>query len=427
MRSPSESLTTTLNWRNEPKSTVELVAQCFGRIHKNDGFVRAFVHLDEKNALARAQRIDAFPAHRPTLASFPIAVKDVVDVKGMPTRAASVVTLDTPAVSSAPIVAMLQRLGAIVLGKTNTHEFAFGAVTPPTRNPHDLSCIPGGSSGGSAAAVAAGFVRAAIGTDTGGSIRLPAALCGVYALRPLVSTAPYLGAIHLSPRYDAMGIMTSSLEDLKEICAKTLSIKVDQGEIITLGVPVVDSLDDEVARGFEEALSYCDGARAIVLPSMRSWFEPRMVIQMREALEVHRAAKWWPTYEHEYRSETRSNLMNAESISEQDVVIAERTLRRLDAAVLNVFDECDVIVTPTTPVVAPTIDSVEGMSVRSERRHPIVSALSLFTLPFSNGNLASLSVPWHRATGQLPVGVQLIARTEAAVMRAAEILSEAQR
>jgi aspartyl-tRNA(Asn)/glutamyl-tRNA(Gln) amidotransferase subunit A len=179
--------------------------------------LQAFVHLDEQQVREDAAiltREAATGRFRGPLHGIPVAVKDVIDVAGAPTRAGSNVTDPTPARTDATAVARLRAAGALILGKTRTHEFAQGVTTPPSRNPWNTACIPGGSSGGSAVAVAAGQCLAALGTDTGGSIRVPAALCGVSGLRPARGDIPTDGVLAFSPRLDTCGPIARDALDL---------------------------------------------------------------------------------------------------------------------------------------------------------------------------------------------------------------------
>ena len=181
-------------------SPVELTRAALDRITELDGRVKSYIMVDGEAALDAARDAErslrAGIGHGP-LHGIPLAIKDIVDVAGLPTTAGSRVLAGNVAHEDAALVAALRAAGAIMLGKTNTHEFAYGVVTPPTRNPWDLDRIPGGSSGGSAAALAAGMAYGAVGTDTAGSIRLPAALCGVVGLKPTYGRISRHGVIPL--------------------------------------------------------------------------------------------------------------------------------------------------------------------------------------------------------------------------------------
>ena len=199
---------------------VELVERALARIAECDGDVGAFVHVDADGARAQARAAAAVRDPRGPLHGVPVAVKDLFDVAGQVTRAGSQVPAGPPATRDAPAVARLRAAGAVVVGRTRTHEFAWGittqhAVLGGTRNPWDTSRVPGGSSGGSAAAVAAGVVPLALGTDTGCSIRLPAAWCGLVGHKPTHGTVPLEGAVPLAPSLDHGGALVRTLADAR--------------------------------------------------------------------------------------------------------------------------------------------------------------------------------------------------------------------
>src|SRR5438270_2299875 len=194
----------------------ELVVEALERIDQLDTGIHAFVTIlrDEAyQAAEQAEREQRTGLYRSPLHGIPIAIKDIIAVKGLRTTAGSRVLADHIAQEDATVVKQLRKAGAILLGKTNTHEFAYGTYTPPTRNPWDHTRIPGGSSGGSAAAVAASISLGAIGSDTGGSIRIPAACCGVTGLKPTYGRVSCYGVIPLSWSLDHVGPMGRSAED----------------------------------------------------------------------------------------------------------------------------------------------------------------------------------------------------------------------
>ena len=193
----------------------EAVQAALDRIEREDGAYNSFLTVRGEESLAEA---DALGAPSGPLHGVPLAVKDVIDVAGTRTTAASKVLADNVATADAIVVARLRRAGAIVVGKLNTHEFAFGASTTsaafgPARNPWDTERICGGSSGGSGAAVAAGLVPGTLGTDTAGSIRIPAAFCGVTGIRPSTGRVPNRGVVPVSWTYDTVGPLARTAED----------------------------------------------------------------------------------------------------------------------------------------------------------------------------------------------------------------------
>ena len=202
--------------RSGMTTPTELLAEALERIDQLDGDIKAFVTVMRDEALADAERAEQEQRtglFRSPLHGIPIGVKDLVAVKGVRLTAGSRVLADNVATEDAAVVEQLRRAGAVIIGKTNTHEFAYGTYTPPTRNPWNLGRIPGGSSGGSGAAVAASMCLGAIGSDTGGSIRIPAACCGVTGLKPTYGRVSCYGVIPLSWSLDHVGPMARSAED----------------------------------------------------------------------------------------------------------------------------------------------------------------------------------------------------------------------
>ncbi|TMC37088.1 MAG: amidase [Chloroflexi bacterium] len=201
------------SWMTTP---TELVAEALEKIDLLDGEIKAFVTVLGEQALADAARAETeqrMGFYRSSLHGIPIGIKDIIAVKGVRMTAGSQVLADYVSPEDATVVEQLRKAGAIILGKTNTHEFAFGTYTPPTRNPWDRTRIPGGSSGGSAAAVAADMCLGAIGSDTGGSIRIPAACCGVTGLKPTYGRVSCYGVVPLSRSLDHVGPLGRSAED----------------------------------------------------------------------------------------------------------------------------------------------------------------------------------------------------------------------
>src|SRR6266849_5814036 len=194
----------------------ELVAETLERIDALDGDLKAFVTVMRDQAYEEAERLERelrTGLYRSPLHGIPIGVKDIIAVKGVRTTAGSKVLADYVSQEDAMVVEQLRKNGAIIIGKTNTHEFAYGTYTPPTRNPWDHERIPGGSSGGSAVAVATGMSLGGIGTDTGGSIRIPAACCGITGLKPTYGRVSCHGVIPLSWSLDHVGPLARSAED----------------------------------------------------------------------------------------------------------------------------------------------------------------------------------------------------------------------
>ncbi len=200
-----------------PLRPLDVVEAYLAAIDQREPDVRAFttVTADRARAAARAAARRLADGDQSPLLGVPLAVKDLIDVRGVPTTAGSRVLDGNVAPRDAPAWARLRRAGAVLLGKANTHEFAYGGTTDPTRNPWALDRIVGGSSGGPGAAVAAGLCAAALGTDTAGSVRIPASLCGVYGFKPTNGAISTAGVIPLAPTLDVVGPLARTVEDIE--------------------------------------------------------------------------------------------------------------------------------------------------------------------------------------------------------------------
>jgi aspartyl-tRNA(Asn)/glutamyl-tRNA(Gln) amidotransferase subunit A len=409
--------------RNE-LSPVELTEACLRRAARFEESVRAFITLDPEGALDQARAAEAQDPAGP-LHGIPIAVKDLIDVAGMPTTAGSPFMSDNVAQVDAPVVGRLRSAGAVVVGKTNTHEFAYGVVTSPTRNPWDLERIPGGSSGGSAAAIMTGMSAGALGSDTAGSIRIPAALCGATGLKPTPGAVPVDGIIPLAPSLDVCGPMARDAADC-DLLWRGLTGAYGRGPADAEGLRVaapdsptdIGEMDDEVAMATEQMIAtfVSEGAnRSVVdLPHLKEWDRPRSLPLMTEALIVHKEAGWYPEHASEYSLDTRAAFEYAEKISAAELVTAYRSLEGLTARLMAAFDDADILILPTTPVPAPTVAEAGGRD--DEYRPPVTRSLTRICGPVNWCRLAAISVPCGVTATGLPLGAQIIGRDERTVL-----------
>ncbi len=411
-------------------SPVELVEAALDRIDAYDDDVRAFLHVDEEGALAAAgecERAIMAGASVGPLCGIPIAVKDIVDVAGLPTTAASRVLAGNIAHADAAIVARLRAAGAVIIGKTNTHEFAYGVISAPTRNPWDLTRIPGGSSGGSAAALAAGMSMGAIGTDTAGSIRLPSALCGVVGLKPTYDLVDRHGVIPLSWSLDHAGPMARGVADvalLLAAMAPDVGTKVgDEGRAdavlaqldrpvkgLRIGVPrpyFYDDLDPEVEAAVAQALRALGHLglkeRQVALPDVALTFAVGRAVQRPEASAYHQ--KTLRATPELYEDETRRDLELGALYLATDYLQGQRVRAQLRERWLAVMAEIDVLITPTVPVAAPPVPPAptEGGGV-------VKGTLLRNTYPFNLAGFPALSVPCGFTSAGLPIGLQIVGR-----------------
>ena len=412
--------------RSGAVSPVEVLAACRDRIEQSEAELGAWRTWDPGAAEAEASRMDAARRDELPLWGIPLGIKEIIDVAGVPTTANSRVLAGTVPHADAPVVARLRAAGALILGKTATHEFACGTVTPGTSNPWDLRRIPGGSSGGSAAALAAGHCLGALGTDTAGSIRIPAALCGVVGLKPRPGLVPTEGVIPLAPSFDVVGPIARTVVDVALLWEVLSGSPVELGgagglRVAFAPLDALPELEPEVASAYALALETLGGIAASVreadVASFASFDLPRGVILMSEALQVHRSRGWWPARAVDYSEETHHYLRFAEkNLSPGAVEAARAECRSLADRLVSVFDGADVLVTPTAPCVAPTHEEAANPAEGRPRR-PITIKLTRIPGPVNVAGLAALSVPCEVRAGALPIGLQLIGRDEETLLK----------
>jgi Asp-tRNA(Asn)/Glu-tRNA(Gln) amidotransferase A subunit family amidase len=378
---------------------------------------------DPHNAIVRLVAVDGGVQRTGALSGVPVAVKDLIDVVGVPTRCGSAVLADAPpAREDAAVVAGLRAAGAVVVAKTHTHEFAYGptgdvAVEGPCRNPHDPQRITGGSSSGSAAAVAAGLVPLAVGTDTGCSTRTPAALCGVVGLKPARGALPTTGVFPLSDTLDHIGLLAADVTTVAVAFSALTGCRTDPAAPITgtvVGRPT-DSYwrvhDPEIAAAVDraaDALS-ADGAalREVRLPGIDELAATYQVIVGAEAHTTHQ--QWLAQRPGDYQPCTAARLQAAAAHTAADYVTAQRTRRRLSAELTArmLAEGIDVLLLATTPLRATPIGA-RRVDAPDGTRVEVIPALLSLTLPFNLLGWPALSVPAPWVVG-LPVGIQVAA------------------
>jgi Asp-tRNA(Asn)/Glu-tRNA(Gln) amidotransferase A subunit family amidase len=410
--------------RSRELSVAEHVGDALDRL-RDDPF-NAVITLDADRALARAAELDAELAAgrwRGPLHGVAVGVKDLIDVAGLPTRCGSLVFASAPpAEVDAPVVARLVEAGAVVVAKLHTHEFAYGptgdvAATGPARNPHDPSRITGGSSSGSAAAVAAGHLPLALGTDTGASIRTPAALCGVVGLKPAAGHLSTERAFPLSETLDHVGVITADVHSASvawDVLARPDGtgggIQLPGVKGVRVGVPV-DAYwrpaDPTIAPVVADAVERLRLAGAeiveVTTPMIDELAATYPVIVGAEAWATH--AETFTRSPELFQPVTQERLKPNADLSARAYVDALRARRRLVAALRAALD-VDVLVLPTTrlratPIGAETV-AVGGVDV------PVRPSFLGLTLPFNLTGWPAVSVPGRVGDGELPVGVQVV-------------------
>ncbi|MFG1907640.1 amidase [Kribbella sp. NPDC048928] len=360
--------------------------------------------------------IELLPAPSVTsgrLSGWTFAIKDNTDIQGVAKTDGLGPPLPRPAVRDAEVVRRLRAAGATIVGTANLEELSFGATTQnpvwgACRNPWDLQRIPGGSSGGSAVAVAAGLVRAALGTDTGGSLRNPAAFCGVSALRPSHGLVPTLGVTPLSPSMDVVGPIAQSVEDLGTVLEVLVGgpLRPAAGDLagLAVGVPstyFLDDLEPAVAHGFDaflELLTRC-GARIVVLTDLG---DVDAVHAAMAALQNSEAVRGLQPYWDDPRVSDgiRGRIEAGRAVTTDEIEKAAAVAARWRTAVDNALQDVDVIAVPATPFVAP-VAAADDLTQLSRRINRLTGSWSLTGTPV-------LALPTAPAPSGLPVGVQLV-------------------
>ncbi|TSC60564.1 MAG: aspartyl-tRNA(Asn)/glutamyl-tRNA (Gln) amidotransferase subunit A [Parcubacteria group bacterium LiPW_15] len=458
--------------REKKFSAMEATLAYFENIKKMDPSLGAYLHLMEESAATQAEKIDLALQNGEELgplAGVPMAIKDNILIKGHPATAASKMLKDYVASYDASVINNLKRSGAVFLGKTNMDEFAMGSSTENsafrlTRNPRDMERVPGGSSGGSAAAVAGDLALAALGSDTGGSIRQPAALCGVVGLKSTYGTVSRSGLIAMASSLDQIGPITKTVSDAAQVFMAiqgsdpldntNAGIAYDPKEILEpslekvkklrVGVPkefMVDGLEDKVRSGIEQAVEKIKSlgveVKTISLPNAKYALSTYYIIMPAEVSsnlarfdgirygardDENKKQSLLDIYLSErgrgFGAETKRRIILGTFVLSSGYYDAYyekaqrvRALMRKDLD--EAFKEVDVIIGPTTPTTA--------FKIGEKTSDPLSMYLSdIFTIPANMAEIPAISIPVEKfKEGELPVGFQLMGRR----FREADILS----
>ncbi|MGW1377509.1 amidase [Streptomyces sp. NPDC002446] len=413
-------------------SPVELTESVLERIGAVEGRLGAYVTVASEAARGsalRAEREIAAGRYRGPLHGIPFALKDMIDAAGMPTTASSRVRADHRAAADSAVAGRLAAAGAVLLGKAHTHEFAYGLTTPQTRNAWDQSRVAGGSSGGSAVAVAAGAATFALGTDTGGSIRVPAALNGLVGLKPTYDLVPRHGVTALSWSLDHVGPLTRTVQDaalvLSVLAAKD-GYEPHEGQDLTglrIGVPVnhyFDRVAPEVEAAVRRALARLADIGAelvdVEIPMTRYLQATHWGLMVPEATAYHeRTLRSVPEL---YGPDVRVLLKAGELVSAGDYLRAQRSRALMRQAWSDMFDRIDVLAAPTVPMTAARSDQ-ETVVWPDGATESVSDAYVRLCAPANITGMPSLSLPVGRGQAELPIGMQLIGRPldEATVLR----------
>ena len=404
-----------------------LVEQCLAAIEKEQPRTNAFIRVDADRArelARRAERELADGQDRGPLHGIPISLKDLIDVAGVPTTAASRVLAANIAKEDAPLVERLREAGAVLLGKTNLHEFALGTTSEDSaygavHNPRDASRSAGGSSGGSAAAVATGMGLASIGTDTGGSIRIPAAACGVVGLKPSIGEVPTTGVIPLSTSFDHAGPLALTVADAGLVWAalagqpvRPVTPKAAVGLRRLTGY-FDRPIEPAVRVAFERALGTLRRAGVIIsegeLPSGRTMVTYASMMPAAEGAAWHHS--YLDTRGGDYTPLVRARFEAGRAIPAIRYVEARAFCQRLQTEVDIALAGVDALILPTLPILAP-VHGTEDMTVDPAvgGRTPVRSVMLKHTQPFNMSGHPAISIPVGGAA--LPVGLQIVGRRD---------------
>lgn len=422
--------------RRKEISPVDLVEESLARIERGNPGINAFLTVLAESARRQArvaERELRRGAAKSPLHGIPIALKDNFYTRGVRTTAGSKILAEFIPNEDSEVAARLAAAGAILLGKTNMHEFAYGITSEnphygPVHNPWALDRISGGSSGGSAAAVAAGMCFAATGTDTGGSIRVPASLCGIVGLKPTYGLVSVGGTIPLAPHFDHVGPLARSVTDAC-ILLESMAGKYPRGSArpnhrtlrgnrprrIRIGWPKAyyfERVDTDVRRLVERAaqtLAKTLNARVVEVPLARlnDEVESATSVIVAEASYYHESQGYFPARAAEYGDDVRGHLEWGARLPAVDYMRGLAAKQVVESEFDVAFEKVDVIVAPATPIPAPRIGDTD-IRVEGERETTVRAELLRMTRPANISGHPAISIPCGFTPAGLPVGLQLI-------------------
>jgi aspartyl-tRNA(Asn)/glutamyl-tRNA(Gln) amidotransferase subunit A len=415
-------------------SPVELVDAALARIERFNpsinGFISVVADRARRQARAAEKLIRRGRASSP-LCGIPISIKDNFWTRGVRTTAGSKVLADFVPTKDSAVAEKLASAGAILTGKTNMHEFAYGITNDnphygAAHNPWNLERITGGSSGGSAAALAAGIGYGATGTDTGGSIRIPASLCGVAGIKPTFGLVSVEGVVPLAKTFDHAGPLGRSVTDVC-ILLEAMAEKYPRGAVrpdyrklrknrprkFRLGWPkqyFFEQIDEEVRTAVEAAANCFESLGATIvevsLPSVCESVEPSTSIALAEATQYHLSQGYFPALAEKYGDDVRHRLELGREVRAVDYVNALEVKRAITMEFESVFEKVDAILAPTLPIAAPRIGEKE-IAIGSSKE-TVRSALVRLNRPANLTGHPAMSIPCGFTKSGLPIGLQLI-------------------
>jgi aspartyl-tRNA(Asn)/glutamyl-tRNA(Gln) amidotransferase subunit A len=430
-------------FRNGKLSPVELTELMMTRIERTNSKLNAYITVAQELARMQAKRAEAelgvrgkrkSRTDRGLLHGIPISLKDNICTEGIRTTAGSTILCDYFPKRDATVVTRLKQAGAVLLGKTNMHEFAYGVTNNNphyggARNPWDMERVPGGSSGGSAAAVAAGLCFGSIGSDTGGSIRIPAALCGVVGLKPSLGRVDVTGVIPLSVTHDCVGPLARTVEDARIIYhaivddngyGKGPVTGVRRGGArklpkLRLGIPrefFFEVISGDVQKSFDAAVRAMRtlGAKIkeVSLPLLAQTEQAGNRIAWAEASYYHQQSGWFPDRAAEYSEDVRSRLEMGTKVLAVEYLEAQEQRRSFISQLREVMEKeaLDALMVPTIPIAAPLIG--EETTGVGKIDYPTRALLLRLNRPANLAGVPAISVPCGFTAAELPIGLQFI-------------------
>ncbi|HEY6131729.1 MAG TPA: amidase [Halioglobus sp.] len=441
--------------RDREYSPLELTDAYLRRIEALNPRINAYITITAERAREDAGRATeelAKGKFRGPLHGIPIAHKDLYETAGIRTTGGAKIHGEHIPKADCTVARKLREAGTILLGKLNTHEYAYGVTTNnphygPTRNPWDLDRIPAGSSGGSGAAIAASLAAAATGSDTGGSIRMPASVCGIVGLKPTYGRVSKAGVLPLSHRFDHTGPLTHTVEDaalmLNAIAgydpADATSVRVPVTDVsaslgagvrgLRIGIPngyFFDALEEEIAIALDlavkEFVRLGADVREVEIPGIMEGLGGIFAFVLAEAQEIH--ADSLRRCPEDFGADVRDMLLGY-SPTAAELMIGLRAVDALTTAMRTALENVDVLLTPTTPITAPRIGQE---SVRyGNTEESVLGAMIRCTAPFNATHLPALSLPCGFNRSGLPIGMQIAGRPfdEAIVLRVGHAYEQA--
>ena len=410
-------------------TALEITNACLRRIDELQASLNAFIRVMTDEARRDAETADrelAAGRDRGPLHGAPIAIKDIIDVRGVPTTAASRVREGHVATADAPVIARLRAAGAVIIGKTNLDEFAFGTTSEHSafgavRHPLDPARSPGGSSGGSAVAVATGMALAALGTDTGGSIRIPSAACGTSGLKPTLGEISTEGVVPLSKTFDHVGPFARTVGDARlvhrAISASGGNLELSGADLprsakgLRLAIPrgyLTDLLDGDVRARFHEAAATLQRAGATLtdVSIPHASMTPAVYVHIHSSEGATYHARTLDAVPDRYTPVVRSRLEVGRYVLAEDYQRAMEGRDLLRREVDVALEDCDALILPTLPIAAP-VRGAESVLVNGAPE-PVRALMLRLTQLFNVTGHPAISIPSGITSDGLPVGLQIV-------------------